>query len=180
MEDHGSLQVHGGVDLRLNTKALATHRRVPSDEALLRMAAHHKVPVPSPKPAPSGASPSNSAAPAPVEPPSAQATNLSIAERALQPGIAKLGGQEIETKPGVGGEAQRGSQVQSIPSGESVNIQKQAEANAVFGERCPFPLPHATRNHLTLSHCCNIIIAISIALKSHYFVQVYEVHRTRN
>ena len=41
-----NLQVHGGVDLRLNSKPSSVHRRIPSDEALMRMAAHHRAAVP--------------------------------------------------------------------------------------------------------------------------------------
>lgn len=40
------MQVHGGVDLRLVSKPMSVHRRIPSDEALMRMAAHHRAPVP--------------------------------------------------------------------------------------------------------------------------------------
>ena len=40
------MQVHGGVDLRLANKPMSVHRRIPSDEALMRMAAYHRAPVP--------------------------------------------------------------------------------------------------------------------------------------
>lgn len=40
------MQVHGGVDLRLVSKPMSVHRRIPSDEALMRMAAYHRAPVP--------------------------------------------------------------------------------------------------------------------------------------
>ncbi|KAK9837506.1 hypothetical protein WJX81_007387 [Elliptochloris bilobata] len=43
------LQVHGGVDLRLAVRSVPSHRRVPSDEALLRMAAQHRAPLPPPR-----------------------------------------------------------------------------------------------------------------------------------
>lgn len=38
--------MHGGVDLRLANKPQSVHRRIPSDEALMRMAAYHRAPVP--------------------------------------------------------------------------------------------------------------------------------------
>lgn len=40
------MQVHGGVDLRLATKPSPSHRRIPSDEALMSMAAYHRTAVP--------------------------------------------------------------------------------------------------------------------------------------
>ena len=41
-------QVHGGVDLRLGNRSSPKHRRVPSEEALLKMAAQHNSPIPFP------------------------------------------------------------------------------------------------------------------------------------
>lgn len=41
--------MHGGVDLRLAARAAPSHRRVPSDEALLRMAAQHRAALPPPR-----------------------------------------------------------------------------------------------------------------------------------
>ena len=41
------MQVHGGVDLRLSAlKQAPNHRRIPSDEALMRMAVYTKQPLP--------------------------------------------------------------------------------------------------------------------------------------
>jgi len=62
-------QVHGGVDLRLSSRAAPAHRRVPSDEALLRMAAQHRAPLPPPRasvPLPALPAPPAPAAPAPA------------------------------------------------------------------------------------------------------------------
>ena len=42
------MQVHGGVDLRLGNRSSPKHRRVPSEEALLKMAAQHNSPIPFP------------------------------------------------------------------------------------------------------------------------------------
>lgn len=42
------VQVHGGVDLRLGNRSSPKHRRVPSEEALLKMAAQHNSPIPFP------------------------------------------------------------------------------------------------------------------------------------
>lgn len=42
------VQVHGGVDLRLGNRSSPKHRRVPSEEALLTMAAQHNSPIPFP------------------------------------------------------------------------------------------------------------------------------------
>ena len=41
-------QIHGGVDLRLGNRSSPKHRRVPSEEALLKMAAQHNSPIPFP------------------------------------------------------------------------------------------------------------------------------------
>ena len=40
--------MHGGVDLRLGNRSSPKHRRVPSEEALLKMAAQHNSPIPFP------------------------------------------------------------------------------------------------------------------------------------
>lgn len=45
---HVCTQVHGGVDLRLGNRSSPKHRRVPSEEALLKMAAQHNSPIPFP------------------------------------------------------------------------------------------------------------------------------------
>lgn len=42
------IKVHGGVDLRLGNRSSPKHRRVPSEEALLKMAAQHNSPIPFP------------------------------------------------------------------------------------------------------------------------------------
>ncbi|KAL3135684.1 hypothetical protein ABBQ38_006156 [Trebouxia sp. C0009 RCD-2024] len=42
------IRVHGGVDLRLGNRSSPKHRRVPSEEALLKMAAQHNSPIPFP------------------------------------------------------------------------------------------------------------------------------------
>ena len=48
MVSHQVMQVHGGVDLRLGNRSSPKHRRVPSEEALLKMAAQHNSPIPFP------------------------------------------------------------------------------------------------------------------------------------
>ena len=47
------------MDLRLASKPMSVHRRIPSDEALMRMAAYHRAPVPIPM-LPTVTSPPNS------------------------------------------------------------------------------------------------------------------------
>lgn len=124
------VQVHGGVDLRLTTKSHASHRRVPSDEALLRMAAHHKVSVPDPKKIILSST---------LSAPLTQSYNLAHHRSIVNGGeSSKLRTPNLENGlAGSEGKEEKGEKekVSQIPSGDSVNIQKQAEANAVFGER---------------------------------------------
>lgn len=73
------LTVNGGMDLRLAAPPAARHRRVPSHEALIRMAAQHKTPVPPPAPAAllAGFRPGNG--PPPVQQPPADRAHIAAA-----------------------------------------------------------------------------------------------------
>ena len=97
------------MDLRLSTKAHASHRRVPSDEAILRMAAQQKIrPLDPRELVPAGSAP----LPDPEQPP-APGTN------------GAAGGDD-------GGSAGAGAQPLTP---DAAVAKRQAEASAVFGER---------------------------------------------
>ena len=96
------------MDLRLSTKAHASHRRVPSDEAILRMAAQQKI--------------------RPMDPRdivSAGSAPLPDAEQPPQPGT---------NEAAAGNEAPSGAVAQPLTPDAAV-AKRQAEARAVFGER---------------------------------------------
>lgn len=123
------------MDLRLNTKTHASHRRVPSDEAILRMAAQQRVRNLDPRllqtasaPLPEALTPLPPAAPIPTpateaEPP--EPDSVPQDPTGARAGAAPLPGEVEEAKP----------MAEREPPGESAAERKQAEASAVFGER---------------------------------------------
>ena len=75
-------QVHGGVNLRLSAPTPA-HRRIPSDEALMRMAAYTRVQVPPGQQLPTVFSPPASPAPSAPLPPAVAAAATAEGARKL-------------------------------------------------------------------------------------------------
>jgi hypothetical protein len=121
--------VHGGVDLRLTTKTHPSHRRVPSDEAILRMAAQQRVRNLDPRLLISTASAPLPDMTAPL--PSAAPTPATVVTPPLPDSVPQL-----EQPPPPAAESEEAKPiVERIPTGESAADRKQAEASAVFGER---------------------------------------------
>lgn len=117
------MQVHGGVDLRLSTKAHPSHRRVPSDEAILRMAAQQRVRNLDPRLLVSSGS-----APLP------DATKLS-AGGTIPPSEPEKEKPEEPERPDGSDEEEDDEMLEEKRSKRSLAQKKQEEASAVFGER---------------------------------------------
>ena len=132
------LQVHGGVDLRLNTKAHPAHRRVPSDEAILRMAAQQRVRNLDPRLLQTGSGPLPDSATTlrtshSTPNPTAPAPSAEAAAPPPQPDVAPQESMRAQVMESEGEDAK--PMEEREPPGESAAERKQAEASAVFGER---------------------------------------------
>lgn len=117
-----ALQVHGGVDLRLSTKSHPSHRRVPSDEAILRMAAQQRVRNLDPRLlVGSGSSPLPEVAKLPAKPDPVQQPLADHLQKLVESSDSE---DESDAKD-----------IKEKQSQESAAHKKQSEASAVFGER---------------------------------------------
>ena len=134
-------QVHGGVDLRLSTKGHPSHRRVPSDEAILRMAAQQRVRNLDPRLLVSSGS-----SPLP------EVSKLSTGGLPTQPPSFS---ESLQRKPAESEDDEDSLAPEEKHSRESAAQRKQAEASAVFGERCFFTTtPHLCRQSFVLCNFC--------------------------
>ena len=125
--------MHGGVDLRLNTKAHPSHRRVPSDEAILRMAAQQRVRNLDPRLLQTGSGPLPDSATPLRTSHSTPNPSIEAATPPPQPDVAPQEAMEAKVMESEGKEAK--PMEEREPPGESAAERKQAEASAVFGER---------------------------------------------
>lgn len=133
------MQVHGGVDLRLNTKANPSHRRVPSDEAILRMAAQQRVRNLDPRLLVSSGS-----APLPEAVKASAGGTIPPVESGKEAALTS-------DQPDASEDDEDDAVLTKKLSERSAEQKKQEEASAVFGERQGFPA-HLTPNTLYSIH----------------------------